>query len=945
MFRIFTLCSLFLLNLSLVHSQLTIDNTTQNPTDLVQNVLVGAGVTVTNVKFNGSTASALVPQEMVGEFSGITSMGITNGLILATGNAQLADSDNNNGGATSGGTGAIATDPDLNALSGLVLYDQAMLEFDFVPAGDSISFKFVFGSEEYLEWVGSGYNDVFGFFLSGPGITGPFSAGGVNLATVPFTSTPISINTINNVTSSTYYVNNGTGSTPAINLYIQYDGFTVILTAKAAVNCGDTYHIKLAISDAGDAVLDSGVFLEGGSFSSDAVTVDLVTTSGSNIIAEGCSQGGTFSFTRPASASGDTLIIDVFVSGDAINGLDYSPYIDSTITFLPGEDSVGFTFLAIDDFLLEGTDSLVITIYNVNSCGDTVVSTAVVYIVDLKPLIVDLGPDTLLPCGGGTVSIDPFVAGGYIPYTYSWSTGATTDSLDAPITSTTTIYLTVNGLCGTNATDSMIVNIASTSPQFWDPQTFDINCPDSVEIAPLYVSGGAAPFSFLWSTGVTDSSIIVSPIDTTTYTVTITDFCGQVMTLNIVVNSSSIPMVWNPQSHTIFCPNAVDIAGLFVSGGATPFSYSWSTGETDSSINVSPIVTTNYTVTISDVCSQSSSLTIPVTVQFVPQFWNPQTYDIVCPDTAVIGPVFVSGGVSPFTYSWSTGPTTSTITVSPNDTTIYTVTITDACAQTAVVNIPVNVDMVPLDWDSQLFSTYCPFTNIEIEPMFVSGTSPFSYSWSTGGSSSSIFVSPGDTTIYVVTISDACGQSEIVNIQVDVRAAVPIDVEIGGDTICLNTDGTLTVVPIVTGGNGGVNYNWYEDGAGVISNIDANGVVTIITPANSLFIITVTDICLMSDADTVDIVVEPCEITIPNIFTPNGDGLNDYFFIINLDVHPNSGVTIFNRWGQVMYNNGNYLNDWDGGEVSDGVYFYIVKLTDGTIPADYHGTVQIAGNK
>ena len=103
MFKIFTLCTVFLLNLSLVHSQLTIDNTTQNPTDLVQNVLVGAGVTVTNVKFNGSTASALTPQQQVGEFSGVTSIGITSGLILATGDAQLADSDNNSGGATLGG--------------------------------------------------------------------------------------------------------------------------------------------------------------------------------------------------------------------------------------------------------------------------------------------------------------------------------------------------------------------------------------------------------------------------------------------------------------------------------------------------------------------------------------------------------------------------------------------------------------------------------------------------------------------------------------------------------------------------------------------------------------------------------------------------------------------------------------------------------------------------
>jgi len=124
----------------------------------------------------------------------------------------------------------------------------------------------VFGSEEYLEWVGGGFNDVFGFFISGPGITGTFSGGSANIALVPSTTIPISIDTVNNVSNSAYYVNNGTGATPLVNGTIQYDGFTTVIHALANVQCGQTYHIKLAIANVGDNSYDSAVFLEANSF-------------------------------------------------------------------------------------------------------------------------------------------------------------------------------------------------------------------------------------------------------------------------------------------------------------------------------------------------------------------------------------------------------------------------------------------------------------------------------------------------------------------------------------------------------------------------------------------------------------------------------------------------------------------------------------------------------
>lgn len=711
----FSLTLLFCYSVS--KSQLTIDNTTQSPADLVQNVLVGTGVTVSNFKFNGSTASATTPQIQVGEFSGPTSIGILNGIILATGDAQLADSDNNNGGNTiptgtgpGGGMGFTSADPDLNAISSLVLYDEAVLEFDFVPEGDSIKFKYVFGSEEYLEWVGSGFNDVFGFFLSGPGISGPFSGSGANLAVVPGTSTPVSINTINNVTNAVYYVDNGTGTTPAINLHIQYDGFTVVMTAKAAVQCGETYHIKLAISDAGDGALDSGVFLEAGSFTSDAVSVDLVTTSGTDTIIEGCSQGGTFGFTRPTST--DTLVIPIIIGGDAINGVDYTPAIPTSITFLPGQDSVGISFLAIDDAITEGLDSLVITILNVNSCGDTIVSTATLYILDPQPLNVDLGPDLAIACTGGTVTLDPNVTGGYTPYTYDWSTGGSTPTISYTVSGPDQIIVTVDGQCGTTDTDTLNITIITPVAQLWNSATFSSYCPtDTVTISPTYVSGGSSPFTYLWTPGgSTASSLTVSPDDTTTYTVTITDWCGEDTTVTVTVN---------------------------------------------------------------------------------------------------------------------------------------------------------------------------------------------------------------------------------------VRNPVPLEVSILNDTVCASLEGTVTITPVVTGGNGTINYVWTESTLGVINVQGPDGTIVVGNATSGEYVIAVTDECYLVDFDTAFIVVDDCAPVIPNVFTPNGDGINDNFVIVNLELHPNSRVVIFNRWGQIMYEDANYQNNWNGNGVSDGVYYYILELTDGSTPADYSGFVHI----
>ena len=154
--------------------------------------------------------------------------------------------------------------------------DLCILEFDFEAGGDSIAFNYVFGSDEYLEWVNSSYNDIFAFFLSGPGITGPYAApagfpdGAINIAQVPESNPllPVTISSVNDVTNPMYYVDNFN------NDGICIDGYTQAFTASAQVQCGETYHIKLAIADGSDTALESFVILEEGSFTSNSIEID-----------------------------------------------------------------------------------------------------------------------------------------------------------------------------------------------------------------------------------------------------------------------------------------------------------------------------------------------------------------------------------------------------------------------------------------------------------------------------------------------------------------------------------------------------------------------------------------------------------------------------------------------------------------------------------------------
>ncbi|MBR4469575.1 MAG: choice-of-anchor L domain-containing protein [Bacteroidales bacterium] len=229
---------------------------------LVRNVLMSGGVSISNVRFNGYDDDLVC--DNIGIFeTGITptNLGIESGLVIATGNVRVAEGPNDLTEKNDSTTCSGYYDSSLARLATDSIYDVAVLEFDFVPWDSIISFSYVFGSEEYPEYVDGPYNDVFGFFVSGLNPDGGAYAN-TNMALIPGTTEVVSINTVNDHHNQQYYVDNAGGST------IQFDGFTVVMTVSFKVVPMTQYHIKMGICDVGDFFADSGVFLEANSFQS-----------------------------------------------------------------------------------------------------------------------------------------------------------------------------------------------------------------------------------------------------------------------------------------------------------------------------------------------------------------------------------------------------------------------------------------------------------------------------------------------------------------------------------------------------------------------------------------------------------------------------------------------------------------------------------------------------
>lgn len=238
-----------------------------NPNDFIASALSSNNVSISNVSYYGYYGSVCY-------FSAnVQNMPFTSGVLMTTGRTNIAIGPNNeaNAGVDNGFEGYGP----LTSMLGTQTHNASIVSFDVIPYGDTLKIRYIFASEEYPEYVGSQFVDGLLIFISGPGLPG-----NQNIARLP-NGASTTVNNVNNgnpggtgsgigaspAVNPQYFVTNGNGNQAPFNssnTYLEFDGLTVPLTAKSAVIPGQTYHIIIAIADAGDGVYDSGAFIEEG---------------------------------------------------------------------------------------------------------------------------------------------------------------------------------------------------------------------------------------------------------------------------------------------------------------------------------------------------------------------------------------------------------------------------------------------------------------------------------------------------------------------------------------------------------------------------------------------------------------------------------------------------------------------------------------------------------
>ncbi len=616
--------------------------------------------------------------ESIGFFSsGTDALNMEEGIILSTGRATKAEGPNvlyNTGNWMDG----PANDPDLEQLlvDDYNLRDRASLEFDFTPTSEMISFEFVFASEEYCEYVNSSFNDVFGFFISGPGINGPFANNAENIAFVPGSNDYISINSINHFQNQIHFNNNipidqhnslpFSLSCPELEddpgvatSYLEYDGFTNVMTAMAQVNPCETYHIKLVISDVQDAYFDSAVFLKANSFSGGntaQISVE-VPGIGGDQLTEDCT-GGFFRFDRTNEDLSEDVIIRYTVSdlSTATPGVDYEALPDSII--IPaGEAFYNLPILAYNDDLVEGVENILLEMEVPCSCQNPY---SIIYLLDGTPL--ETENTEISFCEGQSSLLSANAMGGVGRLSYLWSTGDTLAEIPVMINQNTDYSVTITDQCGksVSAVHQVVITPEPTGvlsgetilceniPVNYLPVTLTGSGPWDLE----YTLNGApqnpvvgilnndfqlpvtAPGTYLL-TGINSNACVGTPAGSGTVTAVILEI--------------------NEEMDPLTCPEAADGAlSVAATGGNMPYDFLWENGTVGPAI--SSLDAGQYQVTLTDGNGCETARNFSVTLdEEVPQVAIAPASTLTCDTTEISLSADASTG-SIYEYLWE-GPT------------------------------------------------------------------------------------------------------------------------------------------------------------------------------------------------------------------------------------------------------------------------------------------------
>ncbi len=573
-----------------------------NASQLAQS-LAGSGVIISNSTINCAAGAS-------GTFNGTaTNLNIASGVLLTTGQVTDAVGPNN---LPSAGTDNLVmfSDPNLTAIEPLATYDACILEFDAVPSCSTLAFTFSFGSEEYLEFVNAGYNDAFGIFVTGPNPSGPAYTG-YNVALIPATTIPVSIDNVNSTVNSSYYINNETppGQT------IQYDGFTKPIAVSLNVSPCASYHFKLAIADAGDGIYDSGVFFALQSLACNPPPIILTNA------------------TTPSTCTANNGTATVNASGGV------PPYTYSWNT-TPPQTSPTASGLAPGTYI--------VTVYDATGCFYNKDTAVVLGSGGFNATSSQIN-ETCFGSNNASATASP--SGGTPPYTFAWST--TPPQTGPTITGVPAGSYTCQISDATGCVQSVTLTITQPSAVTGSiTNTTNVSCfGGNNGAATASGSGGTGTITYSWNTTPTQSSPTASNLIAGSYVVTISDANHCTVTQNATITQPQ-GMTISTTSTPASCGLNDGTATVSSSGGAAPHTYLWLTTPVQTSPIATGLAFGVYTIIVTDAngCTQQQSISVLGGVPPVADFtFNPDVVSLLDPTVVFVD---LSSG-SPSLWYWT----------------------------------------------------------------------------------------------------------------------------------------------------------------------------------------------------------------------------------------------------------------------------------------------------
>ena len=588
-----------------------------------------------------------------------------------------------------------------------------------------------------------------------------------------------------------------------------------------------------------------------------------------------------------------------------------------------------------------------VTVTDANGCSGTTfaeveAAEAVVFVADRDDINCFNAQD-----GSITVSI----VTGDSPFTYQWSPTGQGSSLTG--LGAGTYVVTVTAANGCSATASISLTQPNELVATLDSAS-NVTCNGltngSIDVT---TSGGTQPYSFDW--GATGNTEDLAGLGAGSYTLIVTDANGcSSQPLQGTITQPDTLVLSLVSADTLACyGNSNGTATVAGTGGTAPYVYDWSNGDT--AATATGLTAGTYTVSVSDAngCTSNTitvTITQPDSMQVLIAASELNCYNDSSGEVRVKG---VVGGTAPYSYSWSTGAgNVSDLTGIPAGT--YTVTVTDGNGCTTAASATL-VNPAQLVVASNITNVSCQdAADGSISLTISGGTGAVTVNWAHGPQTDLVDnLEPGDYTvtvtdgkgcIYTETFSITAGNCNnppiAVNDTVTTVSGTPIDIPVlgndsdpDGDNINVTgiptppTHGTTTI-----NGDGTITYTPDTDFVGVDS---------------FMYVICDDGIPSLCDSAWVFVTVLPDRpnVSIPNGFSPDGDGINDNFEIVDITKFPKNKLEIFNRWGNTVYEAKPYNNDWngsnmDGEPLPDGTYFYVLEINDGTTPP-YTGFVVI----